>query len=185
MPTPTESNEHLPSFMLEASRKNSVGLMGVVREPLSLPTRIEPRSAKLKPESGPAPNNLVRRPDFSRRGKPGDNARNEGFNRSVRREVLSQHCFLSLLEAQQELIRWRREYNNERPHGSLEQATPSQYREARMSNRGPAEELLREAQAVTVGEQGPQAASVSLQQCLDPAPGCPPDRCGPNREPAT
>ena len=37
--------------------------------------------------------------DFSRREKPGDNAVNEAFNGSVRREVLSQHYFLSFLDA--------------------------------------------------------------------------------------
>jgi putative transposase len=83
--------------------------------------------------------------DFSRRGRPGDNAVNEAFNGSVRREVLSQHYFLSLLEAQQELARWRREYNNDRPHGSLAQVSPAQYREAWLSTRGPAELPFREA----------------------------------------
>jgi putative transposase len=81
--------------------------------------------------------------DFSRRGKPGDNAVNEAFNGSVRRELLSQHYFLNLQDAQQELVRWRREYNNERPHGSLDQASPVQYREAWIKTEGPLELLLR------------------------------------------
>lgn len=81
--------------------------------------------------------------DFSRRGKPGDNAVNEAFNGSVRREVLSQHYFLSLLDAQQELVRWRREYNNDRPHGSLDQVSPAEYREAWIRTEGPMELLLR------------------------------------------
>jgi len=68
------------------------------------------------------------RMDFSRPGKPGDNARNEAFNGSVRRECLSQHYFLDLREAQRVLEIWRDEYNNERPHGSLAQVPPAIFR---------------------------------------------------------
>ena len=68
--------------------------------------------------------------DFSRPGKPGDNARNEAFNGTVRRECLSQHYFLDLTEAQQVLEQWRLEYNNFRPHSSLDQMPPAQFRAA-------------------------------------------------------
>jgi putative transposase len=67
--------------------------------------------------------------DFSRRGKPGDNAVNEAFNGTVRRECLSQHYFLGLKETNRTLENWRREYNNDRPHSSLEQIPPTQFRD--------------------------------------------------------
>ncbi len=66
--------------------------------------------------------------DFSRPATPGDNAINEAFNGSVRRECLSQHYFLNLNEAQHVLRHWRDEYNNDRPHGSLDQVPPAHFR---------------------------------------------------------
>ena len=64
---------------------------------------------------------------FSRPGKPGDNARNEAFNGLVRRECLSQHCFLDRNEAAAVLNLWKEDYNKVRPHGSLGQLTPACY----------------------------------------------------------
>ena len=66
--------------------------------------------------------------DFSRPGKPGDNAINEAFNGSVRRECLSQYYFLNLGDAQRVLVTWKEDYNNVRPHGSLAQVPPAQFR---------------------------------------------------------
>ncbi len=66
--------------------------------------------------------------DFSRPGKPGDNAHIEAFNSLVRRECLSQHWFRSLEEADSILGAWKEEYNNDRPHGSLRQMTPARCR---------------------------------------------------------
>lgn len=61
--------------------------------------------------------------DFSRPGKPTDNAMIESFNASVRRECLSAHYFSTLAEAQVVLQTYRDEYNNDRPHSSLDQKT--------------------------------------------------------------
>ena len=66
--------------------------------------------------------------DFSRPGTPGDNARNEAFNGTVRRECLSQHYFVDLSDASGVLDSWRNEYNNDRPHGSLGYITPAGFR---------------------------------------------------------
>ena len=66
--------------------------------------------------------------DFSRPGTPGDNAINEAFNGSVRRECLSQHYFLSITDARATLENWRIDYNNERPHSSLDQIPPARFR---------------------------------------------------------
>jgi putative transposase len=66
--------------------------------------------------------------DFSRPGKPVNNAFAEAFNATVRRECLSQHWFTSLEDAQQALDALREDCNNIRPHGSLAARTPTEYR---------------------------------------------------------
>lgn len=66
--------------------------------------------------------------DFSRPGKPTDNAHIEAFNGSLRRECLSQHWFMDLEEARRTLEAWRADYNNVRPHKSLGQLPPAHFR---------------------------------------------------------
>jgi putative transposase len=66
--------------------------------------------------------------DFSRPGKPSDNAFIEAFNASVRRECLSQHWFIDLEDAQRTLDMWRKDYNNVRPHSALNNLPPAEYR---------------------------------------------------------
>lgn len=66
--------------------------------------------------------------DFSRPGKPTDNAVIESFNASLRRECLSQHWFIDLDDAQRVLDEWRADYNNHRPHSSLGGQPPSRFR---------------------------------------------------------
>jgi len=66
--------------------------------------------------------------DFSRPGKPTDNAHIEAFNGSFRRECLSQHWFVDLDDARRTLREWQEEYNNHRPHISLGHAAPARYR---------------------------------------------------------
>jgi putative transposase len=63
--------------------------------------------------------------EFSRPGKPTDNAFAESFNGRFRDECLNQHWFASLEEARQIVEAWRIEYNTERPHRALGQATPA------------------------------------------------------------
>jgi putative transposase len=63
--------------------------------------------------------------EFSRLGKPTDNAFAESFNARFRDECLDQHWFASLEEARQTIEAWRVEYNTERPHRSLGQQTPA------------------------------------------------------------
>jgi putative transposase len=62
--------------------------------------------------------------DFSRPGKPTDNAFIEAFNGRFRAECLNAHWFLSLADAQKKLEDWRKYYNEERPHGAIGQKTP-------------------------------------------------------------
>lgn len=65
--------------------------------------------------------------DFSRPGKPTDNPFIEAFNGSLRRECLSQHWFVDLKDAQRTLSGWKDEYNNVRPHSSLQDQAPAHF----------------------------------------------------------
>lgn len=65
--------------------------------------------------------------DFSRPGKPTDNAFIESFNGLLRKECLNLHWFLSLDEAHEKITQWKIEYNEIRPHGSLGNHAPAQY----------------------------------------------------------
>ena len=67
--------------------------------------------------------------DFSRPGKPTDNAVIESFNGSFRDECLNAHGFLSLQDAREKIESWRIEYKTFRPHSSLGDLTPSDFAE--------------------------------------------------------
>jgi len=67
--------------------------------------------------------------DFFRPGTPTDNAHIEAFNSRLRAECLNASWFLSLADARERLEAWRREYNEERPHGSLRNLTPRAFAE--------------------------------------------------------
>jgi len=62
--------------------------------------------------------------DFSRPGKPTDNAFIESFNGKFRAECLNTHWFLSLDDARPKLEDWRRDYNEVRPHSAIGYKTP-------------------------------------------------------------
>ena len=68
--------------------------------------------------------------DFTRPGKPTDNAHIESFNARVRQECLSQHWFIDLADARRTLASWKEDYNNHRPHSALADLTPIEYRRA-------------------------------------------------------
>lgn len=74
--------------------------------------------------------------DFSRPGKSTDNARIEAFNSRLRAECLNASWFLSLADARDRLEMWRREYNEERPHGLLRNLTPRAFAEQAQQARG-------------------------------------------------
>jgi putative transposase len=65
--------------------------------------------------------------DYSRPGKPTDNAFIESFNGKVRQECLNQHWFLSLADAKTKLSSWREDYNHNRPHSSLNYLSPEEF----------------------------------------------------------
>ena len=68
--------------------------------------------------------------EFSRPGKPTDNAFIEAFNSRFRDECLNLHWFDSLEEAQATIEAWRVDYNTERPHGALGQQPPAAFSQA-------------------------------------------------------
>jgi len=65
--------------------------------------------------------------DFSRPGKPTDNAYIESFNARFRLECLNEHWFMSLEDARERTEEWRRDYNQNRPHSSLGNVPPEKY----------------------------------------------------------
>ena len=73
--------------------------------------------------------------DFSRPGKPTDNAFIESFNGKLRSECLNENWFLSLSDAQAKLTAWRRDYNESRPHSALGNLAPSEYAVLRQKTR--------------------------------------------------
>lgn len=64
--------------------------------------------------------------DFSRPGKPTDNAYIETFNGTLRAECLDTHWFGTLAEAKERIEAWRKEYNESRPHRALGERTPKE-----------------------------------------------------------
>jgi putative transposase len=65
--------------------------------------------------------------DFSRPGKPTDNAVIEAFNGRLREECLNENWFLSLEDAREKVEAWRQEYNQRRPHGALGNLSPEEF----------------------------------------------------------
>ncbi len=62
--------------------------------------------------------------NFSRPGKPTDNAFIEAFNSKLRSECLNAHWFLWLQDACEKLEAWRKHYNEERPHSTIGNIPP-------------------------------------------------------------
>lgn len=65
--------------------------------------------------------------DFSRPGKPTDNANVESFNGRLRQECLNASWFMSLDDAKGKVEAWRRYYNESRPHSALDWSTPAEF----------------------------------------------------------
>ena len=61
-------------------------------------------------------------------GKPWQNGDNESFNGKFRDECLSLEWFRSREEARVVIEVWRRHYNHERPHQSLNDLTPIEFK---------------------------------------------------------
>ena len=64
---------------------------------------------------------------YIQKGSPWENGYVESFNGKLRDELLNRELFLSLPEARYVLDAWREEYNERRPHSSLNWQTPASY----------------------------------------------------------
>ena len=65
--------------------------------------------------------------EFIKPGKPTQNSYVERFNRTYRDEILNRYLFKTLTEVRELTENWIREYNDERPHDSLDDLTPWEY----------------------------------------------------------
>ncbi len=65
--------------------------------------------------------------DFSRPGKPTDNAFIESFNGRFREECLNESWFLSIDDAREKVEQWRLYYNGQRPHSALGNLAPMEF----------------------------------------------------------
>jgi len=75
--------------------------------------------------------------DFSRPGKPTDNALVESFNGRLRDECLNTNWFLSLDDAKRKIEAWREHYNESRPHTALGYVPPREFAQQVARNAGP------------------------------------------------
>lgn len=63
---------------------------------------------------------------FTQPGKPTQNAFIESLNGTFRHECLDAETFVSIIDAEVKIERWRNEYNAERPHSSIGDKTPEE-----------------------------------------------------------
>ena len=68
--------------------------------------------------------------EFSRPGKPTDNAFIESFSGKLRSECLDVSWFLDEKDARCKCEAWRKDYNEVRPHSSIGQQTPVEFASA-------------------------------------------------------
>lgn len=70
-------------------------------------------------------------------GKPQQNGFVESFNGKLRDECLNEHWFTTLYDAREKVEAWRVEYNRERPHSSLQNRTPEEFRRSITQRKDP------------------------------------------------
>lgn len=65
--------------------------------------------------------------EFIQPGKPNQNAFVESFNARLREEYLNEELFMDLLDAKGTIEKWRKYYNEGRPHTSLQFRRPKEF----------------------------------------------------------
>jgi putative transposase len=65
--------------------------------------------------------------EFIQPGKPVQNAYAESFNGRLRDECLNANWFTSVSDARRKIALWRQDYNQERPHSSLNYLSPAEF----------------------------------------------------------
>ncbi len=73
---------------------------------------------------------------FIRPGKPVDNCYMESFNGKFRDECLNENWFMSLDQVRKIVEAWRVDYNQTRPHSSLGDLTPAEFKLQELSKIG-------------------------------------------------
>jgi len=69
--------------------------------------------------------------EFIQPGKPVQNAYVESFNGRLRDECLNANWFTSLNDARRKIEEWRQDYNQQRPHSSLQYLSPAAFARTR------------------------------------------------------
>jgi len=98
--------------------------------------------------------------DFSRPGRPPDNAFCESFNNRVRQEQLNPNWFHSLDDARRQAAAWRVDYNTHHPHSSLGDRTPEEF--AREANTHPEKAAISRARVGQESEGDPSLCGANL-----------------------
>jgi putative transposase len=65
--------------------------------------------------------------EFIQPGKPAQNAYAESFNGRLRDECLNANWFTTLSDARRKIETWRQDYNEQRPHSSLNYLPPAEF----------------------------------------------------------
>jgi putative transposase len=73
--------------------------------------------------------------EFIQPGKPAQNAFAESFNGRLRDECLNANWFTSLSDARRKVEDWRQDYNQQRPHSSLNYLPPAEFARQQMEMR--------------------------------------------------
>lgn len=73
--------------------------------------------------------------EFIEPGQPNQNPHIESFNGKFRDECLNEEWFISLHQARYQIEHWRMDYNQERPHSSLDQMSPAEFAAWGLANR--------------------------------------------------
>jgi putative transposase len=93
-------------------------------------------------------------------GKPTQNGYVESFNGRMRDELLNESLFLGLADARQAIAAWVADYNNDRPHSSLDYRTPAAFA-AQLTATGPRAALLDGSALSPVAQPAPQGVSTT------------------------
>ncbi len=78
--------------------------------------------------------------EFIQPDKPTQNAYAGSFNGRLRDECLNANRFTSLSDAQRKIETWRRDYNQQSPHRSLDYLSPAEFTRTRAEKRRRAHE---------------------------------------------
>ncbi len=92
-------------------------------------------------------------------GKPQQNAYIENFNGRLREELLNETLFRSLPHAREMLERWRRDYNEQRPHSKPGWMTPRDYALALLGEAGRGAALRQLSAPRPLGNHQPQCSN--------------------------